>query len=46
LSNEIVIYKGVECRIIWNYGNGYLEIAVGDEVILVNESELTSPSLC
>lgn len=46
MSNECIIYKGVECRIIWNYGNGYVEIAVGDEVLLVQESELLSPTYC
>jgi hypothetical protein len=44
LSNEVVLYKGFECKIFWNYGNGYYEIIFLKEVLLVHESELTKPA--
>jgi len=35
-----VIYKKIECQIIFNYQNGNYEILFFDEVILVNEKEI------
>jgi hypothetical protein len=45
MSNQIVLYKGIECEIVWDYGNGFFEIMVIDEVFLVNESEITKPAI-
>jgi hypothetical protein len=44
LSDEVVLYKGIECKIFWNYGNGYYEIIFLKEVLLVHESEITKPA--
>lgn len=41
LFEDEVLYNNVVCRLIWNYGNGKCEILFFDEVVLVNESELT-----
>ncbi|WP_180960139.1 hypothetical protein [Neobacillus cucumis] len=40
LSLEAVIYRGFECKVIFDYKNGNLEILVGDEVILVSEDQI------
>lgn len=45
MSNQIVLYKGIECEIVWDYGNGFFEIMVIDEVFLVSESEITKPAI-
>jgi hypothetical protein len=44
LSFEEVLYKDIKCRIIWDYENGYYEVLVNDEVLLLNESDITRPT--
>ena len=39
LIKETVLYKGIECKIIWEYGNGNYEILCLGEVVLVDKSE-------
>jgi hypothetical protein len=35
-----VLYKGIECTVFLDYGNGFLEIRFGETITLVKESEI------
>jgi hypothetical protein len=35
-----VLYKGIECTVFLDYGNGFLEIHFGESITLVKESEI------
>lgn len=35
-----VLYKGLECKIIFDYENGNYEIMCLEEIFLVNESQI------
>ncbi|WP_283244094.1 hypothetical protein [Bacillus suaedaesalsae] len=37
---DLVMYKGFECKVVFNYGNGNLEILYGKDVLLVSESQI------
>lgn len=37
---DIVLYKDIECKVFLDYENGYLEIRLGESIILVKESEI------
>lgn len=40
LIYEIVLYKGLKCHVVFDYGNGNLEILCLDEVLLVHEGQI------
>ncbi|HZH61987.1 MAG TPA: hypothetical protein VEY70_20955 [Metabacillus sp.] len=40
ISQQIVVYKGIKCEVIYNYGNGNYEIVFGEQILLVKESEI------
>ncbi|WP_226526957.1 hypothetical protein [Metabacillus niabensis] len=40
IGQQIVIYKGIKCEVIYNYGNGNYEIVFGEQILLVQESEI------
>lgn len=35
-----VLYKGIECKIIYDYRNGYFEIKCLDDIILVDGTQI------
>ena len=46
LTQKMVVYKGIECEVIYNYGNGNYEILFGEQILLVQESEIQRSSSC
>jgi hypothetical protein len=38
---KTAFYKGFECKVLYDYGNGYVEILFGDQILLICESKLT-----
>lgn len=40
LIYEVVLYKGLRCNVVFDYGNGNLEILCLDEVLLVHEGQI------
>lgn len=40
LNCEIVLYKGLPCSVVFDYGNGNLEILCFDEILLVHEEQI------
>lgn len=37
---SFVLYNGFECKVIFDYGNGNLEILYGQDVLLVSDKEV------
>lgn len=40
LKGDIVFYKSFECKMVFEYGYGNLEILCFDDVLLVKEEEI------
>lgn len=40
MTQQIVIYKGIKCEVIYNYGNGNYEIVFGEQILLVSDTDI------
>lgn len=40
MSQQSVVYKGIKCEVIYNYGNGSYEIVFGEQILLVRDSDI------
>ncbi len=43
LCSETVLYKGIKCKVIYDYGNGNYEILFGEQIVLVHEDDIQLP---
>jgi hypothetical protein len=42
---ETVLFKGFECKVVYDYGNGYYEIMFGEQILLVCKSQIKVESI-